>query len=44
MYIVYVVHVAMHGGLLTGRVSNRLPWYYTVADRSSYMAGEIYTK
>ena len=27
-----------------GRVSNRLPWYYSVADRSSYMTVEIYKK
>ena len=29
--------------LTIGRVFNRLPWYYNVADRSSYMTGEIYT-
>ena len=27
--------------LTIGRVPNHLPWYYSVADRSSYMTGEI---
>lgn len=29
--------------LTIGCVPNRLPWYYNIADRSSYMNREIYT-
>ena len=41
--MIIFVHLCYAPRLTIGRVPNRFPWYYSVADRSSYMTDEIYT-